>query len=651
MSYLHAVRLAFAGSFQADVSTVNNDVRHYDNQAFEPVFQDVQTATTMNGWWNPAGTGAFRLIDCRVTGVWYADGTSTDDPAVDPIVGTWIGGSSARTSGKLVDIDPQWQLASEPWGLEVRITDQQRDFVAGRFRPAAFRDLWFTRLEGVQNDPAASSTFQSVLDDVSWRNVDVDSRFLGELRGATLAGQLSIRLATYGFQADITDPRFTLGTVLGAIGPQLEGEPTSYIAGRRLVPASAVESSSGITFCSAAEGADGDTLFVDLSNAIPLAPGPDGDAPVHPADIGTLSVGILRDPTVEEDAPVSDAFYEWLADIPYRDPGWLAATSGIVAAPMTVAQQALAADHPLALAALVPFNPGAADPPGDRGLVAIRESGSGLVVCAEPTDHRIDAGGSSTAVLTVRQWGRPLPNTTIALRQMGRIPGQGGGSDNDANPPKAPIPDIGVPPEGLVVPASATTGPDGSATITLSTPAAGPGNPRGYLDGQIYLVDYRFTDHASPARQQFEFLVVHARDAYPVPAQPTWDDVKPILTQYSNLYPIMSHGLFDLADEGAVLAHRDLLLLAFGADPHDPNHMPVTRDLSDPKRDTILRWLTAAVPAGVTPAAAEARAARPPSPSAPPGGPPADPRPAADDLGGKTQFALGFRRAVRHPHR
>lgn len=35
MSYLNAVRLHFSGSFQADVSTVNNDVRHFDVANFQ----------------------------------------------------------------------------------------------------------------------------------------------------------------------------------------------------------------------------------------------------------------------------------------------------------------------------------------------------------------------------------------------------------------------------------------------------------------------------------------------------------------------------------------------------------------------------------------------------------------------------------------
>jgi len=43
MSYLDNIRLVFTGKFQADVSTVNNDVRHFDNATFQPVFQKFMT--------------------------------------------------------------------------------------------------------------------------------------------------------------------------------------------------------------------------------------------------------------------------------------------------------------------------------------------------------------------------------------------------------------------------------------------------------------------------------------------------------------------------------------------------------------------------------------------------------------------------------
>ena len=93
------------------------------------------------------------------------------------------------------------------------------------------------------------------------------------------------------------------------------------------------------------------------------------------------------------------------------------------------------------------------------------------------------------------------------------------------------------------------------------------------------------------AYNQFDFIVVHARSAFTAPAKPSWDDVQPILTQFNNLYPIMSQKLFDMADPDEVKRNVHLLRLAFGLDISDPNYMPVTRDLSEPKRQMIRAFL------------------------------------------------------------
>ena len=64
MSYLNAVRLHFAGQFQTDVSTVNNDPEHFRNSTFEPNFQWQQGPgmNPPNGWFNPQGDGGFRPV-------------------------------------------------------------------------------------------------------------------------------------------------------------------------------------------------------------------------------------------------------------------------------------------------------------------------------------------------------------------------------------------------------------------------------------------------------------------------------------------------------------------------------------------------------------------------------------------------------------
>ena len=118
MSYMSYPRITFSGKFQADTSTVNNDPRHFSNADFEPRFQDYSNKEEFNGWWNPGGTGIFRLAECATTALIDNNGNKTDNTT--PLV---VGNSTDRPSGKLVDLDPDWQLASTIYGQVVTITD------------------------------------------------------------------------------------------------------------------------------------------------------------------------------------------------------------------------------------------------------------------------------------------------------------------------------------------------------------------------------------------------------------------------------------------------------------------------------------------------------------------------------------------------
>jgi hypothetical protein len=53
----------------------------------------------------------------------------------------------------------------------------------------------------------------------------------------------------------------------------------------------------------------------------------------------------------------------------------------------------------------------------------------------------------------------------------------------------------------------------------------------------------------------------------------------------------MSRHLVDLGDYDSVVRHLNILRLAFELPIEDPNHMPVTRDLSDARRNMILEWI------------------------------------------------------------
>lgn len=652
MSFLNNIRLVFSGRFQADVSTVNNDVRHYDNASFQPSFQEFQTKDAANGWWNPTGSGAFRLLDCRVVAVHYADGTGTTDPAKDRAVGLRIAGSDDRTSGKIVDIDPQWQLASAPFGLEVRLTDGKSPAaLGGRYKPHAFRDLWFGRMLNAQGSPgggdgAAAATFQSVLEDVGWAERLDGSKALAELKAAS-AKRLSIRLATFAYQDNPPSRAdFTFGTVAGVIGPCLADEPELFVLGRRLAPANGTTSWNGCSYASGCVDAAARRLFLDLSNGLQLA-FPNSDptkGPLVPVgtlnSIGSLQAGILKDPGAVEFTPATEDNFLPIGPIDYLSDGWLRNTGGIVALPLNDDHLRLIGDHPIALAAATALNAGTGAN-GKFGQIAIRETTGGLFVGAEPIVHRIDAPGESAATIYAARYGAPVANAAVAVSQLGDMPGQGG----DGNPtfPPAPIPDIGVPADKFKLPGSVQTNGKGKAALRFS--AQDPGNPRKYLDGQLYLIDFRLPGQGNQARSQFDYIVVHVRDAFTPPAQPSWKDVQPILQQYANLYPIMSHGIVDMADPVAVERHAKILRLAFGLDFENPNYMPVTRDLSAGKRDMILRYLDGLIAKAGAAADPTEGIATPRGRIEPPGAPSA---PAAPS-GGKTTAARAFNRALGRP--
>ena len=122
MSYLGALRLHFAGQFQSNVSTVNNDPAHFDNAIFKSTYQAMEGnhMRPPNGWFNPQGDAAFRLLGCTVGSAWLPSGPV---PASDPVLGYIVADSDGQVPGKMVDLDPEQQLVSEIWGLQVRIAD------------------------------------------------------------------------------------------------------------------------------------------------------------------------------------------------------------------------------------------------------------------------------------------------------------------------------------------------------------------------------------------------------------------------------------------------------------------------------------------------------------------------------------------------
>jgi len=553
VSYLDLPRVLFDGDFQADVSTVNNDVRNFDIDTFDP--------GTSDGQWNPTGSGAFRLLNCRVRSAQDKDTTAAKD---DPVRAAVIGGSADQVAAKIVDLDPQWQLSSALWGLRIELRAGENLILAGDFEPASFRDIWFPRrTDGERLNPTAR--FQSVLHNIRWARPGV-SRIADRLRAATTGGKLSIRLTTFAyFNLDDNAPRFTIGSVLGAIGPYHHGEPHTFVTGRRFAPIvnDSGVNTAGINFFDAVT-VSADRLVLDLANALPIL-----DAQGTLVDQGELRVGVLTDPKTDQGATVVEGtgFTALGGPLPYRSPGWLLDTGGIVTVPLP--PRAGTANRPLAL-----LRANDAD-----HTVVIREAPDGWLVRAEKHIHRVEAGETLATQVYVTRYGRPEPMVEVTPLLLGPTPG-------------GDLPPTGTPPAAFTVLPPKITGPDGRTTLRVR--CSDPGNPRGYLDGQIYqlVLGIRGVDQAGLRQNPFEPFTALVFDDYRAPDDPTWlDDVQPIFQQYANLYPVMSKRLVRLDEYDDVRRHRAILQFAFSREIGDPNAMPVTRDLSAAKRRMILKWL------------------------------------------------------------
>jgi hypothetical protein len=551
MSYLGPLRLHFAGQFQAAVSTVNNEPQYFDNDAFKPSYQEPGEG---KGAWNPTGDGDWRLIGCEVQSAWLPDGSATSPS--DPVLAATIADSDRQAPAKLVDLDPWQQMVSTIWGLEVRIADKEgRTLIRGRFEPTPFYGIWQRVLNAPKPiNPVFGAMYQSVLTEVSWGEVD-DSPFLAALREAAPDNLLSVKFNVDGYDSDSQSPTFTLGRIVGTIGPAGTTEPHHLLRGRQLAPSSlgmgGLKPGQKVNFCSATVDEVGGKIYLDLGNALPTTtPGGELESP------GRLSL---------------HAGTEALCEIPPLDTDEYRRSAGVLALPpdrkLSAGELDAVSGSPLSI-----WVAGAAEPAAAEIVDYVR---------ADSFVFRCDPGEKVAVRFVATHLGRPAAGATVALAP----------DLEQLQPPKQEAEEgvaPGVPADALKLPEKAKADADGIAVVELET--FDPGAPRRYIDGQLYGIRPNLAQGAS-TEDPWNFVSVLLWSAFRPADPPTWyGDLQPIFQQYANLYPVMK-GFLDLADWEAVWENRSLLLLAFKLGIEDPNSMPVTRDLSGQKRKAIIAWL------------------------------------------------------------
>jgi hypothetical protein len=565
MSYLDRPRLVFSGIFAADPSTVNNDPLNYD-----------PARAQKDPGWNPNGTGQWRFLGCTVTAALYSDGTAALD---DPIVGARVLNNPKGSPAKIVDLDSEQQMVSQIWGFTVQLAlASGSHMVTGRFQVAAFTDIWFRAVDaGSGGDAPMGACFQSVLTPLAWGDVSA-SRFLRELREVSPGG-LSIKFNLDGVNMQSGTPTFTQGRVVGVIGPARAGEPDSFVAGRllRSAPGAAADPQpvvlqgtppgSPVFFAPAQVDEGRGVVRVDFGNSLSTTtPG----GPLNPA-LGALQLAVLA---AGKPPVLLGAVGDQAAD-------WYTTTAGIVELPLSAEQLAEVREAPLALVQL-----GSAGVP----VVLLRENPQGALVRAESFVFRLNPGESARVELRATRFGRPAAGQSIALELAPDYVNQ---IQSPPNPPSLPI---GQPSSALSFPERVTVDADGRAAFTLT--AGEPGNPRHFIDGQVYGIVYLWGDE-EPAdywHDPTSFLSVLVFDSMRLVEHPTWTDVQPILAQYAALYPFMTNKVVDLGSYAAVRKDLASIQRVLSLPKEDPGYMQVTRDMSRDRLQLLLRWIGQGAP-------------------------------------------------------
>lgn len=585
MSFLHTPRLVFSGDFLSDVSTVNNDPAHYNNKTFKKSFQEFGEGAK-NGWWNPEGGAVFDFQNCSIKQLISKDGTVSDS---GELIGELIKGADGRATGKMVDLDPQQQGCSQLWAVRLRILTQANELLLEGFIEATgFRDLQYRQTGGIGiNGQPLGGTWTSVLKNISWGQKASEYAFFNELKSTTQGGKLSVNLNGFGYYYNhAKDGRFSLGKILGAIGPWFEGEPDTFVAHRRLYGTKS-QSAQGPTYFSTTNFLVNHTarrLSLDFGASFPIANSL-GKITLNNKLILGVSHHSLTNNISENSITIDSSDFSFIGNLNYTSgDNWLLNTGGFLDF-NNLSDEIL---ELLKNRQLILLNESAAN---TYSLIA-RESIDGYLLRADNFVQRIDSDQTHKIRFFATQWGNYIPEASVTITMQPATAVTPVGPNN----PISEIPGNNYPTDGLFFDSEFSM-VKGYGEMSLKGNKIF--NPRGYIDGQIYFLDYALQIEgkiisADPAEGPMsnDSISIHLRDYFEVPNTPTWKDISGIMTQFSNLYPIMSKYLVDLSDPESLKSKAEILKFAFSRSIEDPIYMPVTRDLSESKRITILKWLS-----------------------------------------------------------
>jgi hypothetical protein len=635
MSYLDYPRITIGGQFYTDPSTIDNDPAHYEPDCTRP-----------SPWQEPNGKHDFKLMNCSVRSALDVSGQNV---AADAIIGASVRTTDSPTPAKIADLDVYQQNVPTIYGLKLKIELTDKTVVIGTMDQASLNGLQFTSVLPTRGygpfdqyttggsyggDSYARGVYQTVIRVPAKEWPTAETGVLLQLRSLCeeVDGNilLSFRFVVDAYINNRINDKFCTGRFIGTIGPQKANEPY-HCPGQRWLQAREMPKGQPIAGTDKHEPPDWwiphlysapfkldeshDKLVIDLSNSIckTAVAGPF-------VDMGQLSAINASTGDVLGSVNFSDFVYE--------------NGGGICEVALTAAQRDAMKSSPLAITtSRTDIGPSRLFNEADDGLsfavdtrfIEAPEFTGSSTTNKITGDGRVvrlpgQTGSSAVSRVHITEWGKPLADKQLSITTVSV---------------KGTTKGITVPPgypgntsqaDGALSALITSSDQHGFAQVDVRV-NHNPGQRTDELDGQLYyLVVHRpeqLPDLEKTAAAQEQQISCLAWSDYIVKEQPVWEDVRAMMAPYMKLFPAMKQKI-DLTDQTAFTLYAStppffppggdepnspffgvprgykvldritggVIPFLFSVDPEsDSRFMPVTRDLSPAKIQTILNFI------------------------------------------------------------
>jgi len=377
-----------------------------------------------------------------------------------------------------------------------------------------------------------------------------------------------------------TSENFLFGLTTGTVGPAAADDPAFFVANRMMNPTA--NSPAWYAPFVLAEVGGKNSILLNLGNSLPTEM--PGQTPW--ADkLGELWLVAFPGGTIttENARPIKQ--------IPYDANGFINQQAGLFVA-------GLHDDYsktPLGLLSIF------INETANTQVILLAEHPQGYYLRADQFVFRMNPGIATTgdfprgetasAQICALQWGRPVPdNTGITVTMMSEAQAQQYTSATLGTSGTNGIQNVSIPQDILQVNGQAfpitlqTT--NGVASFQLSCTA--PGNPRTYVNGQVYFLNYGFADSSISTGYNQDPDDLFSVLVYDQTAEPTGEE---ILQKFGRLYKIMSF----LTDKTKIeqIDLRNMIKLLLEKPFTEIVHMPVSRDIAEAERAKVIAWINA----------------------------------------------------------